>query len=294
MGCEFTIMERQLEAPRNDVSDGKLVLSRLRPGSSPIGAPGPSLKLVLEGEQRYEIDGRTIAMRPGEFLYLDAGSACIGTNRTDMTGLCLLLPNAGTETGATGGEGHDPVLGRSLVLSTRASAMGRMFHDYARRIANDPALGPALAGELAARVQYAIAEPLEESRAAIEGLKAAKPSTRRELYRRLERARGFLHEHDDRGVTLGEMASVAGLSQFHLARYFKSAFGRSPISYHRNLRLARAAELLEQGGRSIAEVAEATGYSDQVALSHAFRRHYGAPPQLLTMQRRISGCASPC
>ena len=190
--------------------------------------------------------------------------------------------------GAGGGEGQDPVLGRSLVLSTRASAMGRILTDYARRIANDPALGPMLAGELVARVQYAIAEPLEESRAAIEGLKAAKPSTRRELYRRLERARGFLHEHDDRSVTLGEMASVAGLSQFHLARYFKSAFGSSPISYHRSLRLARAAELLAKGGRSVADVAEATGYSDQVALSHAFRRHYGAPPHLWSMQRKAS------
>ena len=288
MGCEFTIMERQLEAPRSDVTGGKLVLSRLKPGSSPIGTPSPSVKLVLEGEQRYEIDGRTIAMRPGEFLYLDAGSACIGTNRTDMTGLCLLLPQAKAETVAPGGESHDPVLGRSLVLATGASAMGRILTDYARRIANDPALGPMLAGELVTRVQYAIAEPLEESRAAIEGLKAAKPSTRRELYRRLERARGFLHEHDDRSVTLSEMASVAGLSQFHLARYFKSAFGSSPISYHRSLRLARAAEMLVRGGRSVAEVAEATGYSDQVALSHAFRRHYGAPPHLWSMQRKAS------
>ncbi|HKR25060.1 MAG TPA: helix-turn-helix domain-containing protein [Allosphingosinicella sp.] len=288
MDCEFTIMERQLEAPRSNVTEGKLVLSRLKPGSSPIGTPSPSVKLVLQGEQRYEIDGRTIAMRPGEFLYLDAGSACIGTNRTEMTGLCLLLPHAKAEAGVGGGEGHDPVLGRSLVLSTRASAMGRILTDYARRIASDPGLGPTLAGELVARVQYAIAEPLEESRAAIEGLKAAKPSTRRELYRRLERARGFLHEHDDRSVTLSEMASVAGLSQFHLARYFKSAFGSSPISYHRGLRLARAAELLAQGGRSIAEVAEATGYSDQVALSHAFRRHYGAPPHLWSMRRKAS------
>jgi AraC-like DNA-binding protein len=161
------------------------------------------------------------------------------------------------------------------------------MHDYARRIANDPALGPVLADELVARVTYAIAEPLDQSRAAMEGLKAAKLSTRRELYRRLERARGFLHEHDARTVTLSEMANVAGLSQFHLARYFKCAFGSSPISYHRGLRLARAAALLAEGGRSVAEVAEATGYSDQVALSHAFRRHYGSPPQMWT-QRRAS------
>lgn len=292
MACDFTVMDRQLEAPRGPTPDGKLVLSRLKPGSSAIGAPAPSLKLVLEGDERYEIDGRSIAVRPGEFLYLDAGSYCLGTNRTDMTGLCLLLPHApgrAGEAGESGGAfGHDPVMGRALVLSTRTSAMGRTLNDYARRIASDPALGPHLADELVARVEYAIAEPLEQSRAAMDGLKAAKLSTRREIYRRVERARGFLHEHDDRTVTLSEMASVAGLSQFHLARYFKSAFGRSPISYHRVLRLARAAQLLAQGGSSVAEVAEATGYSDQVALSHAFRRQYGAPPQMWTARKRAS------
>ncbi|HEV2817928.1 MAG TPA: AraC family transcriptional regulator [Allosphingosinicella sp.] len=285
MGCEFIVMDRQIEAPRGPMPEGKLVFCTLKPGSSTIGAPAPSLKLVLEGDERYEIDGRSIAIRPGEFLYLDAGSHCIGTNRGDMTGLCLLLP-AGSAPEARG-DGDDPLLGRALVLSTRASAMGRTLWDYGRRIALDPSLGPGLADELVTRVGRAIAAPLAASRAAIDGLKAVKPSTRRELYRRLERARGFLHDHVDRGVSLSEMAGVAGLSQFHLARYFKDAFGAAPIAYHRALRLARAADLLA-GGQSVAAAAEATGYSDQVALSHAFRRHYGAPPHLWARQRRAS------
>jgi len=292
MGCEFTVMESQLTAPRGPCPGGKLVLSRLKPGSSPIGAPAPSLKLVLNGDQRYEIDGRSIVIRPGEFLYLDAGSPCIGINRTDMTGLCLLLPHAPSLPSALAGEGplgDDPVLGRAIVLSTGASMLGRTLRAYARRIAEDPALGPRIASELAHEVGEAIAEPLSESRAAMDGLNVAKPSTRRELHRRLERARGFLHEQEARTVSLAEMASIAGLSQFHLARYFKAAFGQSPINYHRSLRLARAASLLAGGGRSVADVAEATGYSDQVALSHAFRRHYGAPPHMWALgQRRAS------
>lgn len=267
-------------------SAGKLVLSRLPPGAGMVPASAPSLKLILDGEARYEFDGRTLVVRAGEFLYLDRGSACLVHNRSATIGLCIGVPYL-PHGGGAAGEAHDPVLGRSLVLSARASAMGRTLEDYGHRIVRNPALGDALAGELVATVNYAIAEPLAESRAAIDGLKAAKPSTRRELYRRLERARGFLHDHDHRNVTLGEMASIAGLSQFHLARYFKAAFGQAPISYHRDLRLARAAELLREG-RSVAAAAEATGYSDQVALSHAFRRRYGAPPQSWTQQRLAS------
>jgi AraC-like DNA-binding protein len=266
---------------------GKLVLSRLPPGHSIVPAAVPTLKLILEGEGSYEFDGRTVVVRAGQYLYLDAGTSCLVGNRATTIGLCVGVPHLAPALGVEADEAHDPVLGRSLVLSTRASAMGRALEHYGRRIARDPALGDALAGALCATVQYAIAEPLAESRAAIDGLKAAKPSTRRELYRRLERARGFLHDHDDRNVTLGEMASIAGLSQFHLARYFKSAFGRAPISYHRDLRLARAAELLREG-HSVAATAEATGYSDQVALSHAFRRRYGAPPQSWTQRRLAS------
>ena len=283
MGCDFIVMDRQIDAPRGPMPGGKLVFCNLKAGSSMIGAPSPSLKLVLEGDERYEIDGRSVSIRPGEFLYLDAGSHCVGTNRGDMTGICLLLPGAA----GTHAYGDDPVLGRSLVLSTRTSALGRAFWDYSRRIAQNPSLGPALADELVAKVEYAIAEPLAESRAAMDGLKAAKLSTRRELYRRLERARAFLHDHDGRNVSLSEMAGIAGLSQFHLARYFKDAYGEAPIAYHRALRLARAASLLA-GGHSLAAAAEATGYSDQVALSHAFRRKYGAPPHLWSRQRRAS------
>ena len=268
-------------------SAGKLVLSRLPPGHGVVPAASPSLKLILDGEVRYEFDGRAVVVGAGQYLYLDAGTACRVDNRSRTLGLCIGVPNLPRLAGGEIADAHDPVLGRSLVLSTRASQMGRTLEFYGRQIANNPALGDALAGELVATVQYAIAEPLAESRAAIDGLNAAKPSTRRELYRRLERARGFLHDHDDRNVTLGEMASMAGLSQFHLARYFKAAFGQAPISYHRDLRLARAAGLLREG-HSVASAAEATGYSDQVALSHAFRRRYGAPPQSWTQRKLAS------
>lgn len=275
---DFAVMEQHLEAPRT-VTGGKLVLSRLKPGSSQIGAPAPSLKLVLEGEEVYQVDGRSIRVQPGQFLYLDGGADCTGSNRLDTVGLCLLLP------AAPGLPQSDPVIGRSLVLPTRASAMGRALEDYARRIARDPALGPVLASEVVARAAAAIAEPIAQSRTAIAGLKAAKPSTRRDLYRRLEQARAHLHRHDDRAVPLAELGAVAGLSQFHLARYFKLAFGEAPGTYHRGLRLARATVLLAED-RSVAEAAEAVGYSDQVSLTHAFRRHFGLPPQQWMLSNR--------
>lgn len=116
---------------------------------------------------------------------------------------------------------------------------------------------------------------------AIARLKVAKLATALELFDRLDRARRFLHANAGRTVSLRELGAVASLSTFHLARFFKLAFGTAPIAYHRRLRLERAAALLASGSLSVAEVAELAGYSDAVAFTHAFRKHFGVPPRRL-------------
>lgn len=285
----FTIMNQHVESPRERGLGGRLVFSRLPAGRSVLGASTPSLKIVLEGEGYYEVDGRTVCVRPGQFLYLDAGADCTISHRSDLVGICLMLPSdVSLDAPLRSGMGDEPTLGRALVLSTASSAMGRILEARGRQIARDPRLGHLVADEMIRQADQAVREPIRESRAAMEGLKVVKASTRRALFERLERARGFLHRNDDRNVTLGELAAEAGLSQFHLARYFKLAFGVAPIAYHRTLRLERAARLLSSESRSLIQVAELTGYSDEVALSHAFRRHYGRPPQLWAMERRAS------
>ena len=68
-------------------------------------------------------------------------------------------------------------------------------------------------------------------------LGAVKAGTRKDLVQRLERARAFLHEHPNKAVSQAQLARVAGLSQFHLARQFRDAYGHSPGDYHRRVRL---------------------------------------------------------
>lgn len=286
MRADFFVMDQHIDAPRAPSDTARVVLSRLEPGSTAIGASGASLKMVLEGEELYRIDGRDVRVRAGEFLYLDIGADCIGINRTRTTGLCLMLPHDPAAPTRAETARDDLVFGRTVGFSAQTSSLGRTLHDYGRRIAHNPETGTALASEIVARVRTGLAEPLAESGTAMANLKAAKPSTRRELYQRLDRARGHLHEHVGRTVNLAELASIAGLSQFHLARYFKLAFGAAPIAYHRSLRLERAAKFLAAGEGSVAQAAELAGYSDAVALSHAFRKRFGCAPQRYAMGAR--------
>lgn len=290
MDAAFSVLDEHLEKVRPSSPSGRLVLSKLAPGRSVIGASAPSLKMVLDGEEIYQIDGRSVRVAPGQFLFVDAGETLVATNRVATLGLCLSLP--ADWNGAGGGDGHDPVLGRSLVLSAKASGVGRALEQYGRAIAKDPSAGARLAPEIVAGAARALREPLADSRAAIEALKVVKSSTRHALFQRLERARGFLHANDSRTVSLGELAAIASLSQFHLARYFRLAFGQPPIAYHRSLRLARAAEFLASDEGTIAEAAEIAGYSDSVSLCHAFRRHFGMAPRAWLLQA-ARACAAP-
>lgn len=270
----FSVMDRHAEAPRTAPAGGKVVLSSLPRGRSMISAPAPSLKLVLDGEETYEVDGRMLCVRPGQYLYLDAGSDCVAHLRQPTRGLCLLLPSspAGTVTG-------DPLIGRAIVLPTATTALGRIVAHCARRIAGDPALGERLGSELVGHVATGISTPITDMRAAMERLRTSKPATRRAIYQKLEQARAHLYENVSRPIELPELAALAGVSQYHFARYFTRAFGQSPIAYHRALRLDHAAWLLRQGETCLHRVAEVTGYSDHVALTHAFTRRFGKPPK---------------
>lgn len=271
----FSVMDKHVESPGAAPAAGKVVLSRLPRGQSVISSPAASLKLVLEGEETYEVEGRMLRVRPGQFLYLDAGSDCIAHLSQPSRGLCLLLPSDPSRPPAT----SDPLIGRAMTLPTVTTLMGQTVASYASRIARQPALGEQLSAELVARVASAISTPITDMRAALERLNTSKPATRRAMYQRLEQARAHLYRVTDRAVGLPELATISGMSQFHLARYFKLAFGQPPIAYHRALRLDRATWLLRQGETCLARVAEATGYSDQVALTHAFTRRFGCSPK---------------
>jgi len=282
MSAAFALLDHHLEAPRSPAAHGRVVLSHLPAGRSVVGSGGPSVKLILSGEALYEFDGKGIRVRAGEMLYLDAGGEAVCTHREESMGLCLMLPATGAAAQADG----DPLLGRGFAISACTSGFGRGLEAYGRRIAATPGAGPSLTPTILAHAAAALAEPIDASRAAVAGLDAAKPSTRRDILQRLERARAHLHDHLDRNVALAELASVARLSQFHLARYFKRAFGEAPVSYHRGLRLERAARFLSAGKGSVSQAAELIGYSDAVALSHAFRKHFGVPPQRYAMAAR--------
>jgi AraC-like DNA-binding protein len=261
----FAVVTRHVETPRPAGPRGKLVLSSLHGGETRLAARTASVKFVLEGEEEYDIDGRRVRVDRGQFLLLEPGDDCVCRirRREPTLGMCVYLPVSAFEADFSGG--------RALTLPAGAEGLGEFMTAQAARLWRDPTQGESCAEAVVGAVARLANVARREAEMRMAQLTAAKASTRRDLLQRLERARAFLHETTDRPVSQSQLARIAGLSQFHLARQFRDAFGHSPGAYHRRVRLEAASTLIDEG-LTLDAAAERTGYSDGSALGHALRR----------------------
>jgi AraC family transcriptional regulator len=269
----FFLMSRHGEGERLPLRRGCVVLSRLEGGRSAIRALAPSVKFVLSGEEVYRIEGRTRALRPGRFLFVEAGSEFeVTTPRPNETvGLCVYLgvsPAPAPE--------REP-LGR-VIEGSAAEPLAPLLLRYARLLASRPEAGPALAPRIVQQVSAGAEDYLSTFASRLERLSSLKRSTRIETLQRIERARAFIHAHEDEPLSLDAIAGQAALSRFHLSRSFAQVHGLPPLAYHRRLRLDRAARLLRERSATPTELSERLGYASLSAFTRAFRQAYGVPP----------------
>lgn len=127
-------------------------------------------------------------------------------------------------------------------------------------------------------------EPLEAQELLLTFLATLAPGQWQTSLARLERnpqtvrrAQEYLQVRFAHGVSLDELARVARTDKFALLRTFSREVGTTPHAYQMRLRMTRARELIVQG-LSLADVAIAVGYSEQSALTRAFRGVVGITP----------------
>jgi AraC-like DNA-binding protein len=79
-------------------------------------------------------------------------------------------------------------------------------------------------------------------------------------------------------LDVDDMARAAGLSRAHFSREFRAAFGESPHAYLLTRRMERAAALLRNTDRSVAEVCFSVGLQSVGSFTSSFKRTYGVTP----------------
>jgi AraC family transcriptional regulator len=97
------------------------------------------------------------------------------------------------------------------------------------------------------------------------------PVTRRRLAE-------FIDASLDQTISLGDLANIACLSEYHLSRMFRASFGMSPVAWIGARRVDHARSLLKAGNLPLQQIADACGYADISHFSHRFRKSVGVSP----------------
>ena len=90
--------------------------------------------------------------------------------------------------------------------------------------------------------------------------------------------RDRLHDELTSRYSLSELATTAGVKPTTLAQAFRRHFQTTIGEHVRQIRIAKAQELLQKGTLSIADVALSCGFYDQSHFTRTFRRAIGIAP----------------
>lgn len=90
--------------------------------------------------------------------------------------------------------------------------------------------------------------------------------------------RDWIEAHPEQNPTLGELAALAGLSEYHFARMFRVSFGMPPHAWILRARLQRAMWLLSDARLPLNEVAARAGFASASHFNNRFRTAFGITP----------------
>lgn len=94
---------------------------------------------------------------------------------------------------------------------------------------------------------------------------------------RVQQVQQLIDDCPEQDLSLGTLATTAGLSPWHFLRQFKASTGMPPHAYLVQARLRKARALL-LSGQSISSVSTLCGFTDQSHLHRHFKNAFGFTP----------------
>jgi AraC-like DNA-binding protein len=172
---------------------------------------------------------------------------------------------------------RDPDLARRLSLAHRLLEADVDRRALSEAAAGNPlATGMVLPGSDLLRVEGALVDALSTLLARHARTEAA-PMRVSPNDPRVETMKALLAADLTAPLRVADLAKAVDLSPFHATRLFTQASGLPPHAWRTQLRLQRSLAPL-RAGATVADVASATGFSDQSHFTRHFRRMFGVPP----------------
>lgn len=250
-----------------------------------------SIKTVLSGEETYGVDGRQLAIRPGQFLVLnnDQRYSCRISSKEKVQCLSIFFKN-GFASSVLYDTMHEenflldyPVAGNTGIpeffqtLRPVTAEMNRQFSGLISILENNRYNETMTDEYLIFLLRHLVSTHRLDIKSTTR-VKAVKAGTRQEIYKRLCIARDILHSSHRENIDLNKIGAQAGLSVPQLVRQFKSVFHTTPYQYLIGIRLKQAAHLLQHTNEQVQDIAWMCGFEDAAAFSRSFRSVYGIQP----------------
>jgi AraC family transcriptional regulator len=212
----------------------------------------------------------------------------IGRTRAQRTpGSTLFLPSDIPH------EERHHAAGRHFMVEIRSEMLGR-WRERPGDFTCAVDLPPGKAAHVTRRLYQEFREQEESSALVIEGLVLlllTLTTERRESDHRdppgfLQQARQFIHDQIGVSFTIEQLAESVGVNRWQLTRAFQKHCHCTPGEYLRRDRFALLLHPPPRPGRSLAEVAQEAGFSDQSHFSRAFKSCTGVTPRWYQQQLR--------
>ncbi len=227
--------------------------------------PYHSIEFVVRGRGALVLAGKPCALQPGRVFSYGPGIPHEITTENGETFVKYFVDFSGT--------------GARALLRTCGFIPGRVaqvFPPHGLQVYFDELIRCGLKNSshspaLCAKLLEALALKIAESRAPLAGAETLAFAT-------FQNCRGYITQHYRRLKTLAQIAAECRVNSAYLCRLFQRYDHQSPYQFLLRLKMNFAAELLQQPGALVKQVAEQAGFGDPFHFSRAFKSVFGLAP----------------
>lgn len=256
-----------------------------------------SFKTVLSGEEWYGIDRYRLAVRPGQFLVLnDDQTYSCNINQGEKAKVFSVFFQKEFASSVL----QDVLYSEDILLDNPFNkdektpeffqTLNEITPELQRQLSgllttlNTEGYSSTIVDEYLVFLLHHLIRVHQSGITRAGSVNALKPGTRTEIYKRLCIAKDVLHSSYMLNPDLNAISNAACLSVPQLVRQFKSVFHTTPHQYLIQIRLKRAAELLESTDKPVQEIAWSCGFENASAFCRAFKSAYAVKPAAFRKQ----------
>lgn len=300
----YTLIDHHnLHVPHEDHNGPTVNYSVLTRVACAVPLRGFAIKYVVDGVERYAVNNTPFPVGAGGYLLANrhgSGRLDIESQRA-VKGICIELTAPlmdevvaahATPEAFDVPAGSCFFTGPEFLENTYRSEHTRLG-GLLQRLAAEIVHAPQHAHGWQRSLYYSLAEALIADHLAtvplLRRVHAVRSGTRKDIYRRVERARAFIDDGAHMAISVAAMAREAGMSEYHFFRAFRAVHDVTPHQYLLAKRLALAHAMLRDGVAAVSDVALLAGFSGIFSFSKAFKKRYGIPPSQVRGQKSRIG-----